>query len=97
MLGGAVGPGGVLFAQALGQQGVDAHAGAHRQGNHNVLNWKGQGHRVEGVLAELRDEYAVHHVVECLHQHGQHHGHRHGNQQPVDGHDAHLVLLGYAV
>ena len=34
VLGGLIGPFLVLFAEALGQQGVDAHAGADAHGDH---------------------------------------------------------------
>ena len=76
VVGGLVGPLEILLTQALGEKGVDAHAGAHGQGDHNVLNGEGHTDGGEGPLADLGHEYAVHHVIEGLNQHGQHHRHR---------------------
>ena len=90
--GGAVGPFLILLAQAAGEQGVDAHAGAHRHGDHQVLHRKGQRHRVQRVLAQLGHEIAVHNVVAGLDQHRHNHGQRHVQQQLVLGHNAHFVF-----
>ena len=81
------------LAQAAGDQRGDAHRGAHRHRDHQVLHREGQGHRVQGVLAELGHKVAVHHVVQRLHQHGQDHGDRHVQQQLVLWHDPHLVFF----
>ena len=90
--GGLVGCVKIFFSQALGQQGVDAHPGPHAHRDHQVLGGKGQAHGGEGIFADVGDEHAVHHVVEGLHQHGNHHGQGHGNEKPTHGHDAHLVF-----
>ena len=84
--GGGVGPALAALAQALGQQGVDAHAGSHGHGDHQILDREGQRDGVQRVLADLGHKVAVHHVVEGLHQHGDHHGDGHGQQEPVDRH-----------
>ena len=87
-----VGPALVLFAQALGEHGVHAHAGAHAHGDHHVLQREGEGHGGEGAFAHMGHEHRVHHVVQCLHQHGDHHGHAELDQQGVDLHGAHDVF-----
>ena len=69
-------------------------AGACAEGDHQVLQGEGQGHGIQGILADLCHEHAVHHIVAGLDQHGDHHGDRHVGQQPSDGQHAHLVLLG---
>ena len=92
--GGGVGPALAALAQALGQQGVDAHAGSHGHGDHQILDREGQRDGVQRVLADLGHKVAVHHVVEGLHQHGDHHGDGHARQELADGHDAHFILLG---
>ena len=84
----------LLFPQGAGQQGVDAHGGARAHGDHQVLEGERQTHGVQGVFADAGDEYAVHHVVQGLHQHGEHHGDRHAGQQAADGLNAHFVFLG---
>ena len=63
VLGGLIGPFLVLFAEALGQQGVDAHGGAGGQTDHQVLGREGQRHGGKGLLADLRDEHAVHDII----------------------------------
>ena len=91
--GGAVGDGKVLLPQVPGQQGVDAHAGAGGHGDHQVLDRVSKGHGSQSRLADVGDEHAVHHVVQGLDEHRDHHRPGHGKEQAVDGHDAHLVLL----
>ncbi len=83
----------VFFPQTPGEPGIHTHARSHPHGNHQVLPGKCQGHRRQGVLTETRHEDRVHHVVQRLHQHGDHHGHRHGNQQPVHRLDTHFVFV----
>ena len=92
VLGGLVGAGLVLFAQALGEQGVDTHAGADAHGEHHVLQRKGQGDGGQGVLTDTGDKDRVHHVVQCLHQHGDHHRDAELDQQRVDIHGAHDIF-----
>ena len=91
--GGAPGALKVFFSQRPGEQGVDAHAGARRHGDHQRLDRKGERDGGQGVFREHGDENAVHNVVKSLHQHGDHHGQGHIDQQPVDGHIAHFVPL----
>ena len=84
----------LFLPQGAGEQGVHADARAAAHGDHQVLEGKGQGDGVQRVLADAGDKDAVHHVVEGLDQHGDHHGHRHAGQEGGDGHRSHLVLLG---
>ena len=88
-----VGPVVVLFPQTPGEQGVDAHAGAHPHGYHQILDGKGHGNRRQGVLADLGHKDTVHNVVQGLNEHGEHNGQGHGNEQPFHRHDAHFVFL----
>ena len=92
VLGGLVGAVLVLFAQALGEQGVDTHAGADAHGEHHVLQRKGQRDGGQSVLTDTGDKDRVHHVVQCLHQHGDHHRDAELDQQRVDIHGAHDVF-----
>ena len=94
VLGGRVGPLLILFTQAFGEQGVDAHARAHAHGDHDVLQRERQRNRGQGALADVGHEDRVHHVVQRLHQHGHHHGHTELDQQRIDVHGAHDVLTG---
>ena len=71
VLGGLIGPFLVLFAEALGQQGVDAHAGADAHGDHDVLQRERQRNGGQGALADMGHENRVHHIVEGLQQVGQ--------------------------
>ena len=68
-IGGPVRHGLILLAQGAGEKGVDAHGGARAHGNHQVLQGERQGDGVQGILAELGHEDAVHHVIKCLYQH----------------------------
>ena len=92
---GAVGRIKVLGAQAAGEQGVDAHAGTYADGDHQVLIGEGHSHGSQCVFADFGHEVAVHHIVQSLHQHGDHHGQGHGEDQALDGHDAHFVFLQF--
>ena len=92
VLGGLIGPFLVLFAEALGQQGVDAHAGADAHGDHDVLQRERQRNGGQGVFADMGHENRVHHVVEGLHQHGYHHRHAELDEQRVDVHGTHDVF-----
>ena len=94
VLGGRVGPPLILFTQAFGEQGVDAHARAHAHGDHDVLQRERQRNSGQGALADVGHEDRVHHVVQRLHQHGHHHGHTELDQQRIDVHGAHDVLTG---
>ena len=90
--GGAVGPLLILLAQTAGEQGVDAHAGAHRHGDHQVLHREGQRDRIQRVLAQLGHKITVYHIVARLDQHGNDHGNCHVQEQLVLGHDAHFIF-----
>ena len=92
VLGGLIGPFLVLFAEALGQQGIDAHAGADAHGDHDVLQRERQRNGGQGALADVGHENRVHHVVEGLHQHGYHHRHAELDEQRVDVHGTHDVF-----
>ena len=89
---GGVGAALVLFAKALAQQGVHAHAGAHAYGDHDILQRKGQRYGGEGAFADMGHEHRVHHVVQRLHQHGDHHRDAELQQKGVDLHGAHDIF-----
>ena len=84
----------ILLPQVPGEQGVDAHAGAGGHGDHQVLHGIRQRDRSQRGLADVRDKHTVYNVVQGLDEHGEHHGPRHGQQQPVDGHNTHFIFLG---
>ena len=58
-----IGPLAVPGAQRPAQQGIDAHGGAGGQTDHQVLGREGQRHGGKGLLADLRDEHAVHDII----------------------------------
>ena len=82
----------ILFAQALAEQGVDAHADTHGEADLHILNGEGQGQGSHRALGNLRDIDAVHHVIKGLHQHGGNHGKAHIQQKLPLRHDAHFVF-----
>ena len=83
---------GVFLAQRTREQRVDADAEANGNSDDDVLPRKSHRHRRERILADTRDENTVHDVVQCLHEHGNHHWHRHRQQQLVLGHCAHFIF-----
>ena len=91
--GGAVGGLLISLSQALGKQGVDAHADAHGKADQQILDGEGQGQRRHRAFRHLGNVDAVHHVVKRLHQHGDDQGQRHVGDQFPDGHNAHFVFL----
>ena len=94
--GGAVHHVRIAFAERAREQGIDADGSARCDADHDVLHREGQRNGVECVLINVRnfrDKGAVDHVVKRLHQHGQGHRQRHGQQQPPNGHRAHFVFL----
>ena len=93
-VGGRIGPVKALLAEGTGEQRVHTDAGTGTDRDHQVLQRKCVGDCGERVLAEPRDENAVHNIVEGLHQHGNHHGKRHTDDELLDGHDAHFVFFG---
>ena len=58
-----IGPLLILGAQGPAHEGVDAHGGAGGQTDHQVLGREGQRHGGKGLLADLRDEHAVHDII----------------------------------
>lgn len=64
---------GVFLPQRARQQRVDADAEANGNRDNDVLPRKSHRHRRECILADTRDENTVHDVVQCLHEHGNHH------------------------
>ena len=84
----------VFFTQALGQQGVDADAGADTDGDHHVLQREGQRNGGQRTFADVRDEDGVHDIIKRLDQHRDHHRDAQLDEQRVDGHGAHDVFLG---
>ena len=92
IVGGSIGVIKVLLAKGLGEKCVDTDAGSGAERDHEVLQRERKGNRGERVLTDLRNEDGVHNVVECLHQHGDHHRNGHVHNQLLDGHHAHLVF-----
>ena len=76
----------ILLAQRAGEQGVHTHGGACADGDHQVLQGESQRDGGQGVFTQPGHEDAVHDVVQRLHQHGDHHGHRHAGQQSSHRH-----------
>ena len=91
--GGRIGVLEVLLAKGLGEKRIDADAGSGAERDHKVLQREREGDRGERVLTDLRDEDGVHDVVECLHQHGDHHRNGHVHNELSDRHHAHLVFF----
>lgn len=91
--GGVIGSLLVFLPQAFRQQGVDAHGNAHAEADLHILHREGQGQGGHCAFGYLRDVDAVHHIVQCLHHHGNNHGQGHVEQKLTDGHDPHLVFL----
>ena len=59
-----------------------------------IMVWAGRPDpEAQGVRIDAGHEVAVHHVVERLNEHGQHHGPGHVHDELPDGHGAHLVVL----
>ena len=83
---------GVFLPQRAREQRIDADTEADSDGNDDVLPRESHRHRRERILADARDENAVHNVVQCLHEHGDHHRHCHRQQQPILGHRAHFIF-----
>ena len=74
---GSVGLVPVPFAQRFGQQGVDTHTDANGKADLHILHRECQrksGHR---TFRHPGNVNTVHHIVECLNQHGDDHGDRH--------------------
>ena len=90
---GQVGIFGIPFPQGAGQKGIDAHTGSGGHCNQQVLDGECHGDSSEGRLVNHGYKYAVHDVVQRLDQHGDDHWQGHGDQQPLNGHGAHLIFL----
>ena len=88
-----VGSGLILFPQRLGQHCIHAHTGSGTHGDHNGLDGEGQRYRRQCRLSQFGDKIAVYNIIKGLHQHGDNNGQGHGDQQPVDRQDPHLVFL----
>ena len=91
--GGPVGGFLVLFSQRFAQQGIDTHTDTHSKADLHILHRERQGQGGHCAFRDLGNINAVHHVVQCLHNHGQDHGQRHIEQQLSYGHGAHFVFL----
>ena len=83
----------IPFAQAFAEQRVDTDTDTHGKADLQVLHRERQGKGRDGALRDPGHIDAVHHIIECLDQHGYHHRQRHIHQQFADGHDAHLILF----
>ena len=82
----------LLRSERAREQRVHADCRAGAKGDHQVLQRERQRHGIQCVFTDARDEHAVHHVVERLHQHRDHHRDRHIGQQLADRHRPHLVF-----
>ena len=76
-------------AQGAGHQCAHAHARAGAQADQDILGREGQGQGRETVLRHLSHIDAVHHVIQRLDEHGEHHRHRHLQQELSLRHLAH--------
>ena len=93
-IGGCVGPVEALLAEGTGEQRVHTDTGTGTNCDHEVLQGESIGDRGERVLTKSCYENTVYDIVEGLHQHGNHHGKRHTDDELFDGHDAHFVFSG---
>ena len=64
----------VLFSERAGEQCVDSDAHTGSETDHQVLQGKSERYGCQCALLNLCDKDAVHHVVQCLNEHGNHHG-----------------------
>ncbi len=64
-----------------GDGGGDADAHTDGHGGGDILEWKCQRHRREGLGSQSGHVDAVHNVVQGLNQHGDDHRHGHGHQK----------------
>lgn len=82
----------VLLPQRAAHQRVYADAEADRERDQQILHRERERDSRQRVLAYPGHKYAVHDIVQRLDQHRDHHRHRHGQQQLIDGHYAHFVF-----
>ena len=82
----------IALAQAAGNQGVNPHTGAHGERNKQQLHRIRQRNGCQRVLADLRNKITVHHIVQCLYQHGKHRRQRHGYNQGKHPGCTHFIL-----
>ena len=78
--------------QTFGEKRVHAHAYAGGKSDHQVLNWKGHGDGSQSIFTDPGDIHTVHHIVQRLDQHGNHHGKGHVRQEPAHRHGPHFVF-----
>ena len=83
---------GVFLPQRARQQRIDADAEANGNGNDDVLQRERHGHGRECILTDARDKDAVHDIIQRLHEHGDHHRDRHGQQELIFRHGAHFIF-----
>ena len=83
---------GVFLPQRARQQRIDADAKADGNGNDDVLQRERHGHGRECILTDARDKNAVHDIIQRLHEHGDHHRDRHGQQELIFRHGAHFIF-----
>lgn len=74
----------VLDAQKVGHGGIDAHAGAHCQGDHQQLKGVDDGQGRQAVAGVTAHEETVYNIVKGLDQLSQHHRRRQLQQDPAD-------------
>ena len=96
-VGGGVGFVEPLFSQRAGEKGVHTDAGTGADRNHQILQRESIGDGRERILSEPCHEDTVNDVVKGLHEHGDHHGECHADDQSFDRHYAHLVFFGISV
>ena len=88
----------VAAAQGARGQRADADAGAGAESDHDILRREGQRQRRQAVFRHPGHIDAVHHVVQRLHQHRQHHRHGQAQQQPplvLGAHAAGIQLFSF--
>ena len=86
----------ISFAQAAGEQGVDADGDAGRHADHDILHGEGERDGVQRILIDIGnfcDEGAVYDIIKRLHEHGQCHRQRHREQQPPNRTHTHFVFF----
>ncbi len=83
----------ISLTERAGHRGVDAHAEAGADGDHQRLHGECQRNGGQGVFTDLRHVDAVHNVVKRLNDHGDDHGQGHVEQQLSHGHGAQFIAV----
>ena len=83
----------VLCAQRTGDHRVQADAQTDRHRDHQVLNRERDAQRGQRVFAYARHKHGIDHVIQGLHQHGNHDRQAHRKEQLAHRHHAHFIFL----